>query len=135
MNYGEHGGGCCGISHVSNFPYECSPIWETALDRTLDESYREIRENVLQNYIDTISSRRGWHDESPLPEELPKNWKVNHLIKVVLTDQQMLMWAETLKKKGFRLVTRFLNSNSGNHCNVLHLTTGAKTRTKRPFKW
>lgn len=47
----------------------------------------------------------------------------NRLIEIVLTDGQIRRRAwvgNTLAEKGFRLVTRFRNSNSGSICNVFH---------------
>ncbi len=47
----------------------------------------------------------------------------HHCVEIVLTDNQIkdskaLM--KGIKKRGFKLVSRFLNDNSGNYCNVLH---------------
>ena len=60
---------------------------------------------------------------------------VNRLVACSLTDTQMKVWAPELQKRGFRLVTRFKNSNSGNYVNVLHYTRLKRCRKKRPFEW
>lgn len=58
----------------------------------------------------------------------------SHLIEAVLTDQQMQMWARTLKEFGFVLGPRWFNSNSRNYCNVLTYQTRKPSR--RPsFTW
>lgn len=71
-------------------------------------------------------------------------WKRNNrsrLLEACLTDDQMLGWAPYLQKEGFKLVTRFHNSNSKNTVNVLHLLSAReRTRTAKgtllmPFKW
>ncbi len=52
-------------------------------------------------------------------EDHPKE----HLFEVVLTDQQVSdnpVLVKGLKDRGFKLVSRFRNANSGNYCNVLH---------------
>jgi len=47
----------------------------------------------------------------------------SHLYEIVLTDHQMEHLPKTLakmKQLKFKRVSRFLNSNSGNYCNVFH---------------
>jgi hypothetical protein len=49
------------------------------------------------------------------------------ILEVILTDKFLknhehgALWAKKLKEAGFKLVSRFLNKNSGNVCNVFHL--------------
>jgi len=115
--YDYHGGGCCGISHVSNFPTRLDEEW----------LYREMQEAVEE----TESGARYAVQEGGL-----KKWKgkFGHAIEVCLTDDQMVVWAETLKKKGFKLGLRWLNDNSGNYCNLLSWAP-KKAGKKRPYKW
>ncbi len=47
----------------------------------------------------------------------------HHCVEIVLTDGQIRAnktIVRGLKQRGFKLVSRFLNDNSGNYCNVLH---------------
>ncbi len=122
----DHGGCCCGISHLYEFPLLADKAW---LDRevdhwmeSLDKSHRE--NNREYNY---------YNDEGV--DTIPQNFKFSHLIEVTLTDHQLIPWKDLLKKKGFRHVSRHLNHNSGNYVNLLLLETGAKNKKKRPFKW
>ncbi len=117
MSYEYHGGYCCGISHVHSFPPRADSNW---LDREMARAVEEIEEkNRL--YVEE-GLRQMWRG------------KFGHAIEVCLTDDQMIVWAETLKKKGFKLGLRWLNDNSGNYCNLL---TWAPKRAgkKRPYKW
>jgi hypothetical protein len=67
------------------------------------------------------------------------------LIEATLTDQQASEkpmakdpdnWHQILLKEGFRRVSRFKNSNTGNYINVYHLTVGqprGRNRKADPF--
>lgn len=87
----EHGGNCCGILHLYDFE-DCSDT----------KALEELREG--EGY-------EALFDHPRL------------LIEVVLTDQQIKHMPKTvreLKKRGFVLVSRIKNPNSGNFINVLH---------------
>lgn len=101
MRSEDHGGNCCGITHMWNL--------------TRYEEGSEFEESV-----DEFICWRMYEDGDDH----------SHLIEVVLTDAQINEFrgrARYLKEKGFKLVNRFLNDNSGNWCNVLHLTLKQST--------
>jgi hypothetical protein len=56
-----------------------------------------------------------------------KNGEGGGILEVILTDKFLedhehgALWAKKLKDSGFILVSRFLNTNSNNICNVFHL--------------
>lgn len=114
MYIADHGGNCCGIKHVVGFGEAFTDYRGMELDQNV-EDYLEEYGNCNKDNKTTF----------------------NGLLEATLTDQQMAAgWAAELKKRGFRLVTRFKNSNSGNYVNVLHYTSHeprGKSRTKRPF--
>lgn len=73
-----------------------------------------------------------------------KSWirrNPSRLLEACLTESQMGFWAPTLQALGFKIVNRFVNSNSYNTVNVLHLVSSDKKRSlvfkvKPPtFKW
>lgn len=116
MPYSEpHGGGCCGMTHIRDFYTSVSFDMKrlaTCINTTLDE----------------LRADNGIDDDKPF----------GHLFEVVLTDQQMQTYSEAMKEKGFRLVNRFYNANSGNYCNILHLAVHqprGKSRRPRPYQW
>ena len=115
--YDYHGGGCCGISHVYNFPATVDEAW---LNREMREAIEDVEQEAQERVED---------------EDL-KKWKgkFGHAIEVCLTDDQMMVWAATLKKKGFKLGLRWLNDNSGNYCNLLSWAP-KKAIKKRPYRW
>lgn len=59
------------------------------------------------------------------------------LIEIVLTNRQCTARPELpvmIQRKGFKLVSRFLNPNSGNICNVFHYNKSPRSLTSRlPF--
>ena len=113
MSVNEHGGYCCGISHVYDFPPAADETW---LNREINDAISDIR--------------GSWEDSEG--EDFKGNF--GHLIEVALTDSQMEVWAPTLKKKGFKLAHRFRNSNSGNVVNVLTYAT-RRAGVKRPWSF
>lgn len=59
------------------------------------------------------------------------------LVEIVLTNRQCQRRPELpvmIQRKGFKLVSRFLNPNSGNICNVFHYNRRPRSLTARlPF--
>src|SRR5688500_7758877 len=116
-----HGGdySCCGVSHLSRFG--ATPT---------DEEIARM-DQLIQQKLDNLYARNQHR-----PGE-PEN-KTNHLFDICMTDDQLRVgWDRTLKQKGFRLVSRFFNSNSGNFVNVLHYSPTRATRRieELPFDW
>lgn len=90
---GSHGGECCGITNIYNFPV-----------------YSEEARLDVERQINSICRNRP-----------------SGLIEIVLIDRQLGPaggWAAAIEDFGFVLVSRFLNSNHGNWCNVFHLKYG-----------
>jgi hypothetical protein len=94
LEHREHGGGCCGISHISEFAYEEE-------DEVPD--YKGEEEDIARMLADG-----------------PRT----HLFEIVLAGTQIKNRRAMLKRLGFREVTRFRNSNSGNICYVFHHVSG-----------
>lgn len=42
-----------------------------------------------------------------------------HLYECILVDYQLIRWREPLEARGFKVVARWYNGNSGNYCNLL----------------
>lgn len=72
--------------------------------------YRQSKNQTLRLLKDNIYQR--------------KKERSSGLIEVVLTDAQAIKYDESLIRHKFFRINRFLNSNSGNYCNVYHLRTG-----------
>lgn len=117
MRWDEHGGGCCGVSHIFDFP-------TLSVDKDEVEHLNDIISSLLKSLKDI---NRDENTDDPL-------WsgEFSHLFEIVLTDSQMDIWAKTLKEKGFKYVTRWLNDNSGNYCNLLVYLSDEEAA---PYAW
>ena len=119
MTVEAHGGFCCGVSHVCEFPSRADARW---LDREVKQAIEYVEEG-RREYFEDIGRTVNW-----------KEGKFGHLIEVCLTDNQMVEWAQTLKEYGFRLGPRWLNDNSGNYVNLLTYQPKI-ARGRRPYNW
>lgn len=129
MNLYFHGGKCCGIKVIAGFP-------------SLPTSNVNYLEKIAASNADAdgenVSTKRPFfHREAPsetgkerfdrliayCEERRPKG-----LIEVVLTDyiwdKIHSNWKTTLKSRGFKKVSNFINSNSDNRCYVYHKIYG-----------
>lgn len=116
MFYVEHGGDCCGVSHVVGFP-----------PRPDKDGLREFNGACEDAINDICNSQEDEVD--------PDNF--GHLLEAVLTDFQMTQWSKELHKQGWKLQRRWLNSNSSNFCNLLTwVTPSADDDLKHlPYEW
>lgn len=118
MFYAEHGGHCCGVSHIVGFSHTPPSSEQVqALQDTIDLA------------VEVLANHRVNEEEEPLYDG-----DFGHLLEVCLTDQQMTIWAGILKERGFKLQQRWLNDNSGNCVNLLTLVTKEPTSTP-PYEW
>lgn len=130
-----HGGECCGIVHLIGFGNVSQD--ETCFHGLVDGFVAEQYDHAFE-YQDREEWENYGGDEESWAAYKRKQETFNALLEATLTDNQMRSWAPILKKKGFRLVSRFLNSNSGNWVNVLHFQPHARrgrNAVKRPFKY
>jgi hypothetical protein len=100
-----HGGDCCGMTHIHNFPYKPNAEVQKELDNIVESITEACAQEGCSCGCSAASPGRG-------------------LVEIVLVDAQAKGWHSSLKKRGFRRVGRFLNSNSGNYCNIYHLAFG-----------
>lgn len=99
MDYNEHGGRCCGISHAWS-------IGNTPAVTSRFEGHLVTAEQRLRRVIAT----HGTHAE--------------RVLEVVTAEgedtSQTTAWEDTLVELGFQKVSSFLNGNSQNVCTVWH---------------
>lgn len=107
----EHGGGCCGVKHISGFPFISSNA------KTIVKQKIALVKDAVDKAID-----RYEHYEEGASKNSRENWTC--AINVVLIDSQLEQWQTAVEAVGFKHVLRFKNSNSGNYCNVFYLVTG-----------
>lgn len=112
-----HGGGCCGMQHLHGFytPYQ----WT-------DEHKRQFLQEGIDSVFDSFAEGGEWEERECDGEDVRSSWRC--CIEVVLNEQQLGYWAETLEAAGFKQVYSFLNHNSGNECHVFLLETNRPGR-------
>lgn len=119
-----HGGFCCGITHVWNFPSSPAvrllarklrtgnelkefsanfPTYSLVIDESFPEQTAGERLDLILHRIDTA--------------------RTNGIVEAALISAQTHWWHAALKKRGFKLVNENLNSNSGNQVYVYHRNT------------
>lgn len=121
-----HGGRCCGIKTIWNFPH--SP----------DCFLQNKRKTNVSKYTDydgnAVSKTFNFHSEKRPQERAKERFKAilsflseerpSGLVEVTLTGSQLMNWREFLEGLGFKEVTRFNNSNTYTIVHVLHLVYG-----------
>lgn len=125
-----HGGYCCGIKIIQAFPYgptEMVPALRETSMTNLDQSGsptdpqkpffhesapREPAIDRVKRYIDYLKRRR------------PKGMVEVTLFTTTSGTYGQQDWFPVLEELGFKDVTQFKNSNSGNIVHVFHLVYG-----------
>ena len=107
LDVGNHGGYCCGMRHLFNFPLQTEP----------NEFSQEEKTIWLAEAIERCISSFENDDNSGELDD----WRC--CIEVTLAEYQLTEWCRTLEEAGFKQVYSFLNSNSGNECHVFLLET------------
>lgn len=138
----NHGGHCCGVKHLRGFgnPQEKSLeillVAQRGVDLVFDGKRYVSKDNPERDHISletriTEKTREQAFDDAVSefqkrdPEKDNGRFK-GGILEVILTDKFFeniygKFWTDKLKTAGFVLVSRFLNTNSNNVCNVFHL--------------
>lgn len=118
MRVDEHGGGCCGVNHIYNFD-------NSTID-DLDEALREVCTTTNPNRLaEVVLSERQVtghnHEDDRIPECV----------------RNAGGWPAVLARRGFRLVSRWRNSNSGRNCYLFVMVPTNLSLVPRnlPFPW
>jgi hypothetical protein len=125
MNWEDHGGSCCGVTHIVNFG---------------DVATKRVAINQIRSTISDHQEEYSEEDYDDEGEPYENNYRKRaHLYEATLIDVQLTAndnrWAKALKEVGFKPVSRFLNSNSGNVVTVFHLNYGQTFTPPLPFSW
>ena len=110
MEVSDHGGECCGVSHIFGFGSRPSNYSDSCNDPSCCPP-RKDQLTKLQKLDDIISKAN---------RDYPKG----RLYEVALTVDQTEAWHDPLTERGFFLGPRFLNQNSGNAVQMYYYRTG-----------
>lgn len=125
LSVNEHGGGCCGVTHLHGFPTQITSESKRVKKDCVDLILAGISEALEYNYGHAFDAAAEDDDDDIDDDkraEVKAAWTA--CIEVVITDDQKKLWHEPLLLTGFELMTSFKNRNSGNVCNIYHLITG-----------
>jgi hypothetical protein len=96
-----------------------------------DNDYHDYEDMPKELYVDghvsccgaTFLSGFGYEPTNEclgfLDNILGKEGNQRHLFECVLIDDQLNCWEKPLEDRGFKVVARWYNGNSGNNCNLL----------------
>lgn len=126
MQVNQHGGYCCGAGHISGF--------DRATPQDLDQCIREFEDNYGagdNRLIEVILSER-----QVTTGRMPAG-RGGLADQISEETRQAGGWAAVLRERGFKLVTRFNNSNSEQNCYVFHRIRNEMSLNNRqlPFDW
>ena len=132
LKIGCHGGKCCGIHIIYNFP---AHRWV----KTKQGSLRPRKTGYCNDRmgLDVSTRVNVYHEAAPketLEERLDRylaflrRRNPKSLVEIVLAQssrssyyEQEALFGELVRSRGFKLVQTFMNSNSCNTCYVYHL--------------
>lgn len=127
-----HGGDCCGIKHIEGFGDWPSMIL-CAREETKESSffcdhwsglndmrYRRPDRGHLDFFYKAAPKETAWRRFYRFVKFITDN-RTHGLIEVTLTKGEQDKWVPILKRKGFKMVTEFANSNSAETVCVWHL--------------
>lgn len=127
-----HGGHCCGMLHIYNFPNATIHLVESGArpitphkNVTLEEKVQWIEGVIEQGVCNQYNLYDYDEWDNPVQEvdqEKVKKWSC--LVEAVLVSAQLRIWQKALEQIGFKKVNEFHNSNSGNVCHVFHFNHG-----------
>ena len=121
-NIASHGGACCGVRHI--FSMDSATVAD--LDRLLAEVCPEGNGNRMSEII--LSERQ-------VSVNRPNGAQANNRWAPCVSAAGG--WPAVLRERGFRLVSRFRNSNSGQLCYVFHHVPAWESlgAASLPFAW
>jgi hypothetical protein len=110
----DHGGGCCGITHLSGFG--------SYTDKYLKDQKLNRRNMIAEAVMEICAKEYGTDDDVSSSTFM----KHRHCVEVVLSERQVEEWDKPLRLEGFAPVFSFENANSGNVCFVYMYETGVQ---------
>jgi len=128
MDVVTHGGQCCGIKTIYDFPYWSADPINAVMSK---KSGREVPKGTMPDLYDIEANAGTPFRTEELPEEkaidrldrlieIVRTHRPSHLIEAVLNHIQRPYWEAELLKREFRLVTTHSNSNTLNSIYVYH---------------
>lgn len=129
-----HGGACCGMTHIWNFPISPNVVLVERLRLNSAEWGKFIEDNPAYLMMTNLSypiqtaGERLYDVIRDIEQGRPslKESRPDGILEIVLVAYQLAGWKEILAELSFKEVNSRRNSNSGNICHVFHRNSGEK---------
>jgi hypothetical protein len=121
-----HGGRCCGIKTIWNFPYDPNTFIEEKRKTNVSEDTDYYGSSVSKtfNFYTEKRPRETAGERLKAILYFLASYRPAGLVEVTLTGDQLRYWGDFLESLGFKEVTVFNNSNTWTMVHVLHLVYG-----------
>ncbi len=118
-----HGGRCCGIKTIWNFPYSRDEIVQAKRKTRVSDDTDYHGRTVTKSFNFHTEARPQETAEERLRAAVAfiKEKRPAGLIEVTMVKCQMGLWGKLLEELGFKEVSSFINSNTDTTVKVLHL--------------
>lgn len=120
----SHGGSCCGMTHIWNFPSSPTVVLaaRTAYDEDAWTKYRAAIPGHGLVYNDAFPEQTAVKRLDEILSRITMD-RIHGIIEAVLIQAQLPYWQKTLEERGFKIVNAYTNSNSYNLLSVFHLNS------------
>ena len=136
MEFKSHGGACCGMSHIFNLgssPEYLLPALPAApVHQPLGTRYPLARPEETAK--ERMAAFLDYYDAHEYVSLITEVTVIGYHRTVGSLESQNARWQETLLGLGFKVVNRFLNSNSGNVVIVYHRGIGGRRNGPLPTR-
>lgn len=142
MHLGYHGGACCGVKIIHSLGNNPEAVLHPIAKK---EEWEGDLNYVPRHQGQASTTTRFYYPERPAEKakdrldaylKYTKKFIPNGLIEVIVIKHSLdymdqSKWMPILRRRGFRNVTKFYNSNSGNTVYVFHFAYGPKNEKQK----
>ena len=118
-----HGGKCCGIKHIQGLGFDPSYMLMRKRSSRLLKSEASCYMNSTRPFFCDAAPAETYEQRLDRILTFIKAKRPKGVIEIVLSGEQLLPWRSKIEERGFNLVTKARNSNSGSYIYIYHLIT------------
>lgn len=122
MRLVNHGGKCCGIKHIHGIPWNPTVKVTALLKRACYQGAVGEMSNPAKDFFPGPAPAETGEERLNRLLEYLDSKKKSHLVEITFNNMYR-GWNKILKAKGFRIVSKFTNGNTGNSIEVYHRIT------------
>lgn len=118
-----HGGKCCGIKHIQGLYYDPNAMLPAKRRGKKLKHEGSCYMNSTRPFFHAAAPAETYEKRLDRIIDFIKTNRTKGVIEVVLSDHQLVPWRSKIEARGFKLVTKAKNSNSGGNIHIYHLIT------------